>query len=164
MLKKILIAVGDSLESAELIEAGFTLAEKFGAEIAILHVLNLVQNSFEPIANPFIGGVYPLTSGIEIAAYQQEFKECEQRAIEQLRSYSIQAENRHLKAETFQQIGDAGQIICETAKNCGADLIVIGRHQKSILSEVFLGSTSNYVLHHAPCSAMVIQHPLIVNK
>lgn len=158
MLQKILIAVGDSLESAELLETGLTLAEKFGAEIVILHVLNLVQNSFEPIANPFVGGVYSITSDLAIAAYQQEFRECEQRGIERLQSYAIQAQDRHLKAETFQQIGDAGRTICEIAKQYAADLIVMGRHQKSILSEVFLGSTSNYVLHHAPCSVMVIQH------
>jgi nucleotide-binding universal stress UspA family protein len=54
-------------------------------------------------------------------------------------------------------MGDAGRTICETAKNYSADLIVIGRNQRSVLSEIFLGSTSNYVLHHAPCSVMVIQ-------
>jgi nucleotide-binding universal stress UspA family protein len=159
MLQKILIAIGDAPESAEILQVGLTLAEKFGAEIAILHVLNLVQTSFEPVANPFMGGVYPMASDLAIAQYQQEFKEYEQRGLEQLQSCSIQAQDRHLKTEVFQNIGDAGRIICETAKKCVADLIVIGRHQKSILSEVFLGSTSNYVLHHAHCAVMVIQHP-----
>jgi nucleotide-binding universal stress UspA family protein len=158
MLQKILIAIGDSPESAEILQTGLTLAEKFGAEISILHVLNLIQNSFEPISNPFMGGVYPLTTDLAITQYQQDLRDCEQRGIERLQSYSIQARDRHLKVEILQSIGDAGRVICETAKKCAADLIVIGRHQKSILSEVFLGSTSNYVLHHAPCSVMIIQH------
>jgi nucleotide-binding universal stress UspA family protein len=63
----------------------------------------------------------------------------------------------NIKVEIFQSLGDAGRTICETAKNYAADLIVMGRNQKSMLSEIFLGSTSNYVLHHAPCSVMVIQ-------
>jgi nucleotide-binding universal stress UspA family protein len=159
MLQKILIAIGDSPESAEILQMGLKLAEKFGAQISILHVLNLVQNSFEPIANPFMGGVYPITTDLAIAQYQQDLRDCEQRGLERLQSYLIQAQDRQLKAEIFQNIGDAGRVICETAKKCAADLIVIGRHQKSILSEVFLGSTSNYVLHHAPCSVMVLQYP-----
>jgi hypothetical protein len=28
------------------------------------------------------------------------------------------------------------------------------------LSEIFLGSTSNYVLHYAPCSVMVVRSPV----
>ena len=41
MLQKILIATGDSPESAEVFKSGLTLAEKYGAQISILHVLNL---------------------------------------------------------------------------------------------------------------------------
>ena len=51
MLQKILIATGDSPESAEIFKSGLTLAEKYGAEIAILHVLNLFQNGFEAVAD-----------------------------------------------------------------------------------------------------------------
>jgi nucleotide-binding universal stress UspA family protein len=159
MLHKILIAISDSPESADIFGAGLTLAEKFGAEIAILHVLNLVQNSFEPIENPAMGGFYPIASDLAITQYNQDLQDYEQRGMERLQASLLQAQDRHLKAEIFQNIGDAGRIICETAKKCAVDLIVIGRHQKSLLSEVFLGSTSNYVMHHAPCSVMVIQHP-----
>ena len=77
--------------------------------------------------------------------------------MERLESYARQARSRNIKVEIVQNIGDAGRTICETAKNYAADLIVMGRNQKSMLSEIFLGSTSNYVLHHAPCSVLVIQ-------
>ncbi|WP_310483705.1 universal stress protein [Chamaesiphon sp. VAR_48_metabat_403] len=39
MLQKILIATGDSPESAEVFKSGLTLAEKYGAQISILQVL-----------------------------------------------------------------------------------------------------------------------------
>lgn len=79
------------------------------------------------------------------------------KGIERLESYATETRARNITAEIFQNMGDAGRMICETAKNYSADLIVIGRNQRSVLSEIFLGSTSNYVLHHAPCSVMVIQ-------
>ncbi len=39
----------------------------------------------------------------------------------------------------------------------GADLIVLGRRGRTGLAEALLGSVSNYVLHHAPCSVLVVQ-------
>ena len=157
MVQKILIAIGDSSASEEVLQAGFTLAEKFGAQISILHVLNLLQNGFETMTNPLMGGTYPIINDLAIQQYQQEWQAREQRGMERLQSYAAQAKEHQIEAETSQKLGDSGAMICETAKNWSADLIVMGRNQKSALSEFFLGSTSNYVLHHAHCSVMVIQ-------
>jgi nucleotide-binding universal stress UspA family protein len=158
MLQKILIAVGDSPEVTEILETGLTLAEKFGAEISILHVLIPVQTNFEPIANPFMGGTYPMMSDLVIEQYQKELNERESTGMQRLQNYAKQTSDRHIKCEIYQNIGDPGRTICELAKNNLVDLIVMGRNQKSVLSEIFMGSTSNYVLHHAPCSVMMIQH------
>ena len=158
MFQKILIAVGDSPEVTEIIETGLTLAEKFGAEISILHVLIPIQTNFEPIANPFMGGTYPLMSDLAIEQYHKELKEREDIGMQRLQEYARQTNDRHIKCEIYQTMGDPGRTICELAKNNLVDLIVMGRNQKSVLSEIFLGSTSNYVLHHASCSVMMIQH------
>jgi nucleotide-binding universal stress UspA family protein len=157
MLQKILIATGDSPESIEIFQTGLTLAEKYGAQISILHVLNLFQSGFEVVSNLLMGGSYLMMNDLVIQQYQKELQDREQQGLRWLESYAGQAEARNIKAEIFQNLGDAGRMICETAKNYSADLIVMGRNQKSMLSEFFLGSTSNYVLHHAPCSVLVIQ-------
>jgi nucleotide-binding universal stress UspA family protein len=148
---------GDSPESAEIFQSGLTLAEKYGAQISILHVLNLFQSGFDTVSNPFMGGTYPMMNDLVIQEYQKELQDRAKQGIEQLESYATEARARNITAEIFQNMGDPGRTICETAKNYSADLIVIGRNQRSVLSEIFLGSTSNYVLHHAPCSVMVIQ-------
>ncbi len=157
MLQKILIATGDSPESAEIFKFGLTLAEKYGAQISVLHVLNLFQTGFEAVGTPFMGGTYPMMNEMAIQQYQKELQDREQQGMERLESYATEANALNIKVEIFQNLGDAGRNICETAKNYSADLIVMRRNQKSMLSEIFLGSTSNYVLHHAPCSVMVIQ-------
>jgi nucleotide-binding universal stress UspA family protein len=157
VLQKILIATGDSPESVEVFKTGLTLAQKYGAQISILHVLNLFQNSFKLVGTPLMGGTYPMMNDLAIQQYQQELQEREQQGMERLETYATEARARNIQAEIFQSLGDAGRTICETAKNYAADVIVMGRNQKSMLSEIFLGSTSNYVLHHAPCSVLVIQ-------
>jgi nucleotide-binding universal stress UspA family protein len=157
VLQKILIATGDSPESAEIFKFGLTLAEKYGAQISILHVLNLFQSGFDTVSNPFMGGSYLMMNDLAIQEYQKELQDREQQGLERLESYAREARARNIQVEIFQNLGDAGRTICETAKKYSADVIVMGRNQKSMLSEIFLGSTSNYVLHHAPCSVLVIQ-------
>ncbi len=157
MLQKILIATGDSPESSQILKSGLMLAEKFNAKILLLHVLNQTRNSFETMGNPLMAGSYPMMNELAVQQYQQEWQAREQGGLERLQSYADRAKEHQIEAETSQIFGDSGAMICETAKNWSADLIVMGRNQKSALSEFFLGSTSNYVLHHAHCSVMVIQ-------
>lgn len=154
MFEKILVAIGDSSESELVLASGLTLAEKFGAKILLLHVVNLpALTGFSSLES----GLFPSINNVAIEEYLKTWKECEQLGIERLQSYAQQAQDRGIAAEISQNFGDAGRMICDVAKNWSAETIVMGRNQRSMLSEVFLGSTSNYVLHHAPCSIVVIQ-------
>ncbi len=156
MFKKILIALSDSPESQEILTAGLTLAGKFDAEVLLLHVINpMSPTGFSPL----VGGMFPIVNDVAIEQYAKEWHEYEQRGSDQLQTYATQAKDRGIKVEVSQNFGNSGSMICEVAKNWSADAIVMGRNQKSMLSEMFLGSTSNYVLHHAPCSVMVIELP-----
>jgi nucleotide-binding universal stress UspA family protein len=163
MIEKILVAIGDSPESQAVLSSGLTLAEKFGAEMLLLQIINpSAPTGFSPL----VGGIFPLAeplgtrivNDIAIEQYAKEWKESEQTGIARLRTYAEEAKERGVQAEVSQNFGDPGRMICEVAKSWSADTIVMGRRdRRSMLSEVFLGSTSNYVLHHAPCSVMVIQ-------
>jgi nucleotide-binding universal stress UspA family protein len=54
--------------------------------------------------------------------------------------------------------GDPRQIIVDYAKECRADLIVVGSHGKTGL-ERMLGSVSDSVARHAPCSVEIVRPP-----
>lgn len=162
MLQKILIAIGDVADSVQVFTAGLTLAEKMGAEILIVHVLDpLVPHGLSPVGSPLVGGVLPIINDVAIEQYTEAWKKYEQQGKEQLQAYAAQAQERGVKVEVLQNYGDAGPLICDAAKNWSADTIVIGRNQKSMLKEIFMGSNSSYVLHHAPCSVMAIQLPAL---
>lgn len=51
------------------------------------------------------------------------------------------------------EAGDPGPVICRAA--IGFDLVVVGGHHRSQISELLLGSTSNYVAHNAPCPVLI---------
>ncbi len=61
-------------------------------------------------------------------------------------------------ASTSEQgLGHAGDEIVRLAQEWSADLIVIGAKGHSTLDRVLLGSTSDFVATHAPCSVLVIR-------
>lgn len=47
------------------------------------------------------------------------------------------------------------------ARSWNANIIVIGRRGHRGFTEFFLGSVSNYVMHHASCSVLTVQGPII---
>jgi nucleotide-binding universal stress UspA family protein len=163
MFQKILIAIGDSTTSEEILKAGLMIAEKCNAQILLLHVLNpLTPHGFETIASPLVGGILPIIDDASIRHYLEEWKEYGNLSSERLQSYAQKADEHGIKNEILQSFGDSGPMICDAAKKWSADLIVMGRNQKSVLNELFLGSTSNYILHKASCSTMVIHLPELI--
>lgn len=73
-----------------------------------------------------------------------------------LQIYVEQATAMDIPTELKYEVGNPGSLIRDVAKDWNADLIVMGRRGLSSLKEVFLGSVSNYILHHAPCSVLVV--------
>ena len=54
-------------------------------------------------------------------------------------------------------MGAPSRVIIEFAKEWGADLIVVGSHGRGFWGRVMLGSVSDAILHHAPCSVLVVR-------
>ncbi|MBX3422451.1 MAG: universal stress protein [Pirellulaceae bacterium] len=53
--------------------------------------------------------------------------------------------------------GHVGKTIVEKAREFSSDLIVLGAQGHSALSRLLLGSVSDFVATHAPCSVMVVR-------
>lgn len=54
------------------------------------------------------------------------------------------------------RIGQPADVICDLAKELGADLVVIGAHGYGAL-ERLLGTTASKVVHRAHCSVLVVR-------
>jgi nucleotide-binding universal stress UspA family protein len=53
--------------------------------------------------------------------------------------------------------GPAARTICEKADEWKAELIVMGSHGRGFLGRAWFGSVSDKVIHHAPCSVMIVR-------
>lgn len=56
--------------------------------------------------------------------------------------------------------GHAGHELTELAESEGVDLLTLGARGLNALERFLLGSTSEKVLRHAPCSVLVAHHPI----
>ena len=56
-------------------------------------------------------------------------------------------------------MGTPEQILLETAKDWKADLIVVGSHGRGFWGRMLLGSVTDALVHHAPCSVLVVRTP-----
>jgi len=158
--KKIFAALDDSELSHRVFSQTLELAQANQAEVMLFHCVTI--NSFGQSAVPI-----PVDLGMNTQLMDQAYQaqlllmETEVKQSESLlKKYCNAAANQGMQVEFDSQMdGDPGHCICEHAKNWGADLIILGRRGRTGLTEVFLGSVSNYVVHHASCSVFIIQEP-----
>lgn len=166
MFSKILVAMDSSPIGDRVFEEALTLAKAMGSHLMLLHVLSSEEEGSPKIAGfsslDLYPEIYPEVREEIVMNYRKQWDEFEGQCLALLRDRSARAKTIGVNAEVSQIAGSPGKAICEKALNWGADLIVVGRRGRAGLSELFLGSVSNYVLHHAPCSVLTVQ--AIVHK
>ena len=69
--------------------------------------------------------------------------------------------NVNIGVSTSVEPGRPARIIVETANEWEADLIVVGSHGHGFWARNLLGSVSDAVLHHAPCSVLIVRTPRV---
>lgn len=155
LLKKILVALDRSSQSQIVFEQALELAEKEGSSLMLFHCVSWDN---EGASGPFIGTLADIDMYGTMQRLQRERvqKETED-AISWLQTYCQLATSKGIPTEFDCKAGDANSKICELAETWGADLIILGRRGHKGIAEMLLGSVSNHVVHHAPCSVFVVQ-------
>lgn len=159
MLKKIVIAMDKSAASKSAFGMGVTLAAGLNAELILVHALDVFEPS-SPEYPSIPSGPYSLElDKIVRQNYEREWNAFVEQYEEMLKQCQQVAQVQGVKAQYLQLYGRPGPALCRAAKMQKADLIVVGSRGRTGLSEMFLGSVSNYILHHAPCSVTVVHPP-----
>jgi nucleotide-binding universal stress UspA family protein len=157
MFKKILVAVENNQISLQVFDEALSLAKATNANLMLMHVMSpFDQHYINPISvDPY--SYYPTLHSETIVQTLNQWDALQQEGINFLSMLCKRAMQLGITTEFTQNLGEPGRIICEIARNWQADLIIVGRRGRVGLSEFFLGSVSNYVLHHAPCSVLTVQ-------
>lgn len=146
---KILLATDGTKYGDAAVEMLGKFKLRGGDEIKVISVVDLAV----PLAIDIYGGYLPDTTDLEKGARENASKIIDD-VSNRLR------EIYHDGGVTV--VGDVlfgspdGRIV-ETAEEMGADLIVIGSHGYKQWERLLLGSVSDSVVHHAPCSVLVVR-------
>ena len=118
-------------------------------EIIVVSVIDMAV----PMAVDIYGGYLPDTTMIEETA-RNNAKQFVERTANLLKD-AFKAKNVPVNTDIL--FGSPDSRIVEMAEKTGAELIVIGSHGYNRWERLLLGSISNSVVHHAPCSVMVVR-------
>lgn len=156
MFHKILVAIDNSKIARHVFEEALLLAN---ANAACLMLLNVISPFDDQYFNPVFlqpVNVYPTCRAETLTKCLQQWEELKQNKINFLTSLHNEAIAAGVTVEFTQNFGVPSRMICDVARSWEADLIVMGHRSLTGLSEFFLGSVSNYVLHHATCSVLIV--------
>lgn len=149
--QKILVAIDRSSQSEAVFEQALDLAKKEGAALMVFHCLPIEQVS-SSYTDMFGSGLTNFSAEMQ-ATWEQDIKE----SREWLTGYGEKATAEGVPTEWDLKVGEPGSAIRQLVAAWGADLVIVGRRGRQGLSEILLGSVSNHVIHHVPCSVLVVQ-------
>lgn len=149
-MKVVIATDGSDFSTAAVEEFCRLFKEKPDLEIKIVSVF---EEDYALAAEPFAISA-ELYREISEAAERQSEHACSA-AADLIRDKFIPADPE-IEIEVVK--GNAEQEIVEIARSWGAEMIVVGSHGRGFWGRM-LGSISDAVVHHAPCSVLVVRHP-----
>lgn len=138
-----------------IFEKALVLAQQNQAGMMLLHVFSPELKTTPSLPNPVLYR-YPIVTDELMRTYRDRWEDTENQGLEMLQHLADKAQKADVSVEFSQNFGNVGQVICNMAESWGADLILVRQPDRSKLNELFLGSNSNYVLHHAPCPVLAM--------
>lgn len=154
MINRILVAVDRSERNKSVFNSAVALAKTNGSTLMLLHVLSEEEAGY-PMLPTY--AYYPIVDDHNYELYNEKLEEYRQWGIDFLQRLTQLAKEDGVVTEYTQLTGNPGRVICDLAETWEADLILIGSRGLKGLKEMFLGSVSNYVTHHAPCSVLIVR-------
>jgi universal stress protein A len=141
--KRVLVPIDFSELADEAVVQAVQIASHSGATILLLHVV-------EPV-------VYPVDSLVVPAAMEDANLQLVQNSKKKLSEIQDEVALRGVKCEAATLLGKPYHQIVETARKKKIDLIVLPTHGHTGLKHIYLGSTAEKVVRHAPCSVLVVR-------
>ena len=138
MLKNIVLAFDGSEYSNRALQYAKSFAERFEATLWLVHIF---------------------THTSDLLGYEdyEKFYSKRKASGQTLLDQALQELSRtRLDVKKELQEGPEAESILNIAKNCQADLIVMGTRGHGTLKGLLVGSVSRKVIHHSSCPVMVV--------
>lgn len=145
-IKTVLVPTDFSDASESALAYGKALAEKFGASLHLVHVME------DLLAHAWAAEVY-------VASAPNLREEIERESRQRLETMLPADERERLQAKTALLAGNPFIEIIRYAKANDIDLIVMGTHGRGPIAHMLLGSVAEKVVRKAPCPVLTVRDP-----
>jgi len=142
-LKQILVPIDFSDCSRKALRYAVPVAERFGAQILLLYVIET--------------NVLPAELGFMPSEMKRARIDSAEKALEELAQRTEQALGTHFVRQTTVRNGIPWQEITAAAQALDVDLIVLSTHGYTGIKHILMGSTAERVVQHAPCPVLVVR-------
>ncbi len=148
-ISKIVVAIDGSQNSTEAADYAIKMAERYGSEVDVVHVVNLDQTLQ-------LLGIYRLSYPDPI---KKKIEDARAEAENWFTEIIKTAEQRKVRVKT--KVIDSPMSVVSALVNYAdqerADLIVIGTRGRSGINRMLLGSVASGVVTYAPCPVVVVK-------
>jgi len=145
MFTRILVPTDFSEPSDAALDYARTLAQKFGASLRLLHVI-------EP---PYESGAF--SNEVYLAETPGLYDMLAKKAQAQFASRVVPADRARYGITTEIMTGRSATTIVEYAADQHVDLIVMGTHGRTGLAHLFMGSVAEHVVRKALCPVLTVR-------
>jgi nucleotide-binding universal stress UspA family protein len=142
MIQHILFPSDGSAASQKIEAHVVAMSRSFQARVTVLHAYEFLE------AIPVYEASYAYLEELEVYLEAQS-----KELVEQTR---LRLEAQGLTVNQLINKGPVGQSIVQASRDQACDLIVMGSHRRGAVKRLLLGSSSNYVVHHAECPVLLV--------
>lgn len=141
-VRRILVPVDFSKPASKAVRYAASFARQFDAKITLLHVCPVPYYPAE------LGGIPTV-----IPSNEPSTALIRDRLDAEAKRFIPEA----MRSRSLIRVGAAFDEVCKTASELKSDLIIIATHGHTGLKHVFLGSTAERIVRHAPCPVLVVR-------
>ena len=145
-LKRLMVAVDASENSARAARVAVRWAKVFKAELIIIHVVLTPRDSFAKISSP----------AAALAEYRSLAQVEGQKILDEIASLANSIDV-NVTTRLLEYSSSVVQSIVEEAANEKVDLIVVGKRGLGKFKQLVVGSVSGGVVSHANCAVLVVK-------
>jgi len=142
-IRHILVATDFSPRSRAALRYAVGLARALSAQLDLIHVLPAPPRS-EMVVDAYLERSFPGVVGVPEAEHR-------------LRDLIACVPHEGMRVNTLVEAGDPAATIVRMATELPSDLIAMGTHARTGLSELVLGSVAHRVITCAPCPVLVLR-------
>jgi nucleotide-binding universal stress UspA family protein len=154
-VKRILVAKDLSKESSNVIRYALELADKFDAQIHILHVMPTVEHA---VLNMVAIAMGPDRLAELNAENEASLAEQTRDQLDEILKNEAELADVKLSSPPLIEVhhGEPAPMILDTADRLDVDMIILGSHSKGKLHYAFLGSVAEKILHKSHRTVVIV--------